>query len=126
MPIYKDGTDEEFLDTMQEFKTLLVNYPTMLEDDQQIANSQLLFQNCLRGGTIRDCKRIMQEFEQYTIPTREQNFASTLLELTNEVIGDKASQDQMAYLRKTSKPRSLTVKVDLEDPKHQCSFSTHE
>ena len=30
--------------------------------------------------------------------------------LTNEVIGDKASQDQMTYLRKTNKPRSLTVK----------------
>ena len=34
VPIYKDGTDEAFLDTMQEFKTLLVNYPRMLEDDQ--------------------------------------------------------------------------------------------
>ena len=46
--IYKDGTDEEFLDTMQEFKTLLVNYPTMFEDNQQIAKSQVFFQNCLR------------------------------------------------------------------------------
>ena len=126
VPIYKDGIEEEFLDTMQEFKTLLVNYPTMLENNQQIANAQLLFQNCLRGETLRDCKRIMQEFEQYTFPTREQNFASTLWELTNEVIGDRAIQDQMAYLRKTGKPRSLTVKVDLEDPKHQCSSSTHE
>ena len=59
VPIYKDGTEEEFLDTMQEFKNLLLNYPTMLENDQQIANSQLLFQNCLRGETLRDCKIIM-------------------------------------------------------------------
>ena len=110
VPIYKDGIEEEFLDTMQEFKTLLVNYPTMLENNQQIANAQLLFQNCLRGETLRDCKRIMQEFEQYTIPSREDKFASFLWELTNEVIGDKTSQYQMAYLRRTSKPRTLTVK----------------
>ena len=43
IPIYKDSTEEEFLETMQEFKTLLVNYPTMLDTDQQIANSQLQF-----------------------------------------------------------------------------------
>ena len=61
--IYKDGTEEEFLDTMQEFKTLLVNYPTMLEDDKQITNFQLLFRNFLRGETLRDCKIIMQEYE---------------------------------------------------------------
>ena len=36
VPIFKDGTDEEFLDTVQECKTLLVNYPTMLENDQQV------------------------------------------------------------------------------------------
>ena len=78
VPIYKDGTDKEFLDTMQEFTTLLVNYPIMIEDDQQIANSQLPFQNFLRGEMLRDCKIIMQEYEQYTTPTREQNFASIL------------------------------------------------
>ena len=33
IPIYKDSTEEEFLETMQEFKTLLVNYPTMLDND---------------------------------------------------------------------------------------------
>ena len=43
VPIYKDDTNEGFLDTMQEFKTLIVNHPTMLEKNQQIANSQLLF-----------------------------------------------------------------------------------
>ena len=72
VPIYKYSTEKEFLDTMQEFKNLLLNYPTMKENDQQITNSRLLFQNCLRGETLKDCKRIMQEFEQYTTPTREQ------------------------------------------------------
>ena len=52
----------------------------------------------------------MQDFEQYTTSSREDNFASILWEMTNEVIEDKASQDQMAYLRRTSKPRILTVK----------------
>ena len=78
---------------MQEFKNLLLNDPTMLENDQQITNSQHLFQNFLRGETLRECKRIMQEFDQYTTPTREENFASILWELTNEIIGDKASQN---------------------------------
>jgi len=110
IPIYKDSTEEDFLETIQEFKTLLVNYPTMLEDDQQVANSQLQFQDCLRGETLRDYKRITQEYSVYTTPSKEENFASILWELTSEVMGDRASQDQMAYLRRTNKPRSLTVK----------------
>ena len=58
--IFKDSTDEEFLDTLQDFKSLLINYPTMLENYQQVENTQVLCKECLRVEALRDYFRIMQ------------------------------------------------------------------
>ena len=58
--IFKDSTDEKFLDTLQDFKSLLINYLAMLRIYQQVTNTQFLFKDCLRGESLKDCFTIMQ------------------------------------------------------------------
>lgn len=101
--IFNGSTSKEsYLEMVHEFSVLLETYPLML-NEANASNTANAFQECLRGASKSKFNDIL------TVPITYASFTANYQTLTESILEPYAVRDQLAYLRKTQKPGSLTM-----------------
>ena len=104
IPIFKSGSDERFLETMEAIRNILIDY-NQLTDPVNIAETIAQVKECFAGPARADFSRIVTQ-----VNTDEDTFADEMWEFTAEILPDNAVEEQATYLRSTKKPIKLSAK----------------
>ena len=104
IPVFKSGSDEKFLETMEAIRNILIDYD-QLTDPIHIAETIAQVKECFAGPARADFSRIVTQ-----VNTDEDTFADEMWEFTAEILPDNAVEEQATYLRSTKKPIKLSAK----------------
>jgi hypothetical protein len=109
LPVFEDGSDEQFFKLVKEFQNMTSTYE-LWEQDNGTRTVYRSFRRCL-GGSARDLWDQVIENEEEEMVRDELTFENHLWELTKEIVGLDAYRNQKEYLKRTGKPDGLSVKI---------------
>ena len=101
--VYEEGNNEQLLRTVRDFKKFVGTYDLFTELNETSGYAK--FRRVLKGDT-KDTWNELIHGETLS----EANFDTHLADLVTDELGTEAFKYQVKYLRKTKKPRSLTLK----------------
>ena len=105
MNIFRSGTDEEFLQHMEDIRTIITDYP-LTTDAAHLANTVSQIKECFAGPARADYIQAMPA----GAAADEETLAEGLWAFTEEVLPENAAEEQATYLRTTKKPMKLSSK----------------
>ena len=101
--VYEEGNNEQLLRTVRDFKNFVDTYDLFTELNETSVYAK--FRRVLKG----DAKDTWDELI-HGETLSEANFDTHLADLVTDELGTEAFKYQIKYLRKTKKPRNLTLK----------------
>ena len=114
VPIYDGLSDQElFLITINEFPILMDSFPAMVSN-ANINKTINSFRECIHS----DAKRYVNQIVTTGNTATEDTFNNEVLELTENIIGEEAHEDQVAYLRRTAKPHGRSLQAWIQHIQH--------
>ena len=101
--VYEEGNNEQLLRTVRDFKNFVDTYDLFTELNETSVYAK--FRRVLKGDTKDTWDELI-----HGETLSEENFDTHLADLITDELGTEAFKYQVKYLRKTKKPRSLTLK----------------
>ena len=101
--VYEEGNNEQLLRTVRDFKNFVDTYDLFAELKETSVYAK--FRRVLKGDTKDSWDELINgETKSQT------NFDTHLVDLVTDEIGTEAFKYQVKYLRKTKKPKNVTLK----------------
>ena len=107
LPIFDDTTATDYLRTVVEYENLLRRIPALNEDNNTVQSH-----HCMLGALRGEAQSAyLEECEDYTdaTPATRDEFRDALQEASRAVLGEDAFDNQVTYLKKTRKPKDISV-----------------
>ena len=101
--VYEEGNNEQLLRTVRDFKNFVDTYDLFTELNETSVYAK--FRRVLKGDTKDTWDELI-----HGETLSEENFDTHLADLITDELGTEAFKYQVKYLRKTKKPRNLTLK----------------
>ena len=101
--VYEEGNNEQLLRIVRDFKNFVDTYDLFTELNETSVYAK--FRRVLKEDTKDTWDELI-----HGETLSEANFDTHLVDLDTDELGTEAFKDQVKYLRKTKKPRSLTLK----------------
>ena len=91
--VYDDTTKEDYLQTLAEYKEILINYLYLQQDDKTTTACRS-FKGCFKGTAKNSCSRAVAGTNNRVIDTNER-LNEVVTETTDAIIGTNAYDNQI-------------------------------
>ena len=107
LPIYDDTTAKDYIRTVRAFLNLKRDY-VYLGQDTGAAIAAQVFRKCLQGSALNSFLEAIDALGPNGVTTIAE-LETAMNSTTEEVLGHDAFENQMEYLKRTKKPKKMSV-----------------